>query len=210
MKEIKLSEQRKKMLEDLSTKNWKLEQQLAEKEKMHLLDETEYQNYCAFKHIESQIKGCLDRERELEKKLAEKEETIKYLKGIKRYDIGEMITENTRLKQQLAEKDKKNKELEQSLHFEEQGHNLSIQYFEEKTDKLRKQIKFESDARKRFKEENQILKYSQNQVAIKELEEIINLFEPYENNEKDTILCANNGISFLEYIKDKIKELKGE
>ena len=33
MEEIKLSEQRKKMLEDLSTKNWELEQQLAEKEK---------------------------------------------------------------------------------------------------------------------------------------------------------------------------------
>lgn len=33
LEEIKLSEQRKKMLEDLSTKNWELEQQLAEKEK---------------------------------------------------------------------------------------------------------------------------------------------------------------------------------
>lgn len=32
LEEIKLSEQRKKMLEDLSTKNWELEQQLAEKE----------------------------------------------------------------------------------------------------------------------------------------------------------------------------------
>lgn len=33
LEEIKLSEQRKKMLEDLSTKNWELEQQLAEKDK---------------------------------------------------------------------------------------------------------------------------------------------------------------------------------
>ena len=33
LEEIKLSEQRKKMLEDLSTKNWELEQQIAEKEK---------------------------------------------------------------------------------------------------------------------------------------------------------------------------------
>lgn len=33
LEEIKLSEQRKKMLEDLSTKNWELEQQLAEKNK---------------------------------------------------------------------------------------------------------------------------------------------------------------------------------
>lgn len=33
LEEIKLSEQRKKMLEDLSTKNWELEHQLAEKQK---------------------------------------------------------------------------------------------------------------------------------------------------------------------------------
>ena len=44
--------------------------------------------------------------------------------------------------------------------------------------------------------------------AIEQLEKIINIFEPYENEEKDTILCANNGVSFLEYVEDKIKELK--
>ena len=79
LEEIKLSEQRKKMWEDLSTKNWKLEQQLEEKEKMHLLDENEFQRYCAYKHIEPQIKGCLDREREFEKKLAEKDKEIEVL-----------------------------------------------------------------------------------------------------------------------------------
>ena len=31
-----------------------------------VLDRQEYQKYCAYKIIESQIKGCLDRERELE------------------------------------------------------------------------------------------------------------------------------------------------
>lgn len=50
----------------------------------------------------------------------------------------------------------------------------------------------------------------QNQTAIAELGKIINLFEPYENSEKDTILCANNGVSFLEYIDQQIKSLKGE
>ena len=80
--------------------------QLAESEKKHLLDEKEWQDYCAFKHIEPQIKGCLDREREYEKQLAESEETIKYLKGIKRYDIGETLTENIQLKHQLADKEK--------------------------------------------------------------------------------------------------------
>lgn len=42
-------------------------------EKKHLLDEKEWQDYCAFKHIEPQIKGCLDREKEYEKQLAELE-----------------------------------------------------------------------------------------------------------------------------------------
>lgn len=32
-------------------------------EKTHLLDEKEWQDYCAYKIIEPQIKGCLDRER---------------------------------------------------------------------------------------------------------------------------------------------------
>lgn len=48
----------------------------------------------------------------------------------------------------------------------------------------------------------------QNQKAIEQLEKIINLFEPYENENKDTILCANNGISFLEYINSQIASLK--
>ena len=39
-----------------------------------ILDRQEYQKYCAYKIIEPQIKGCLDRERELEKQVAELEE----------------------------------------------------------------------------------------------------------------------------------------
>ena len=35
-------------------------------EKKHLLNEKEWQDYCAYKHIEPQIKGCLDREKELD------------------------------------------------------------------------------------------------------------------------------------------------
>ena len=54
------------------------------------------------------------------------------------------------------------------------------------------------------------LKQSQNQIAISELEKIYNLFEPYENSQKDTILCANNGISFVDYLENQIKSLKGE
>lgn len=52
--------------------------------------------------------------------------------------------------------------------------------------------------------------FASTQLAISELEKIYNLFEPYENSQKDTILCANNGISFIDYLDNRIKELKGE
>lgn len=55
---------------------------------------------------------------------------------------------------------------------EEKEHELLIDQFEEETEKLRKQIKFESDARKRFVEANKQLKQSQNQKAIDELEKV--------------------------------------
>ena len=57
-----------------------LQKQLDEKEKMHLLDEKEFQHYCAYKKIETEIKGCLDREREYKKQLAEKDKEIEKLK----------------------------------------------------------------------------------------------------------------------------------
>ena len=63
---------------------------------------------------------------------------------------------------------------------------------------------------KELREENQQLKQSQKQLAIEELEKIYNLFEPYENSQKDTILCANNDISFIDYLENRIKELGGE
>lgn len=62
----------------------------------------------------------------------------------------------------------------------------------------------------KLEQENQQLKQSLNSKAIEVLEKIVNLFEPYENDCKDTILCANNGISFIEYIDDQIKELKSK
>ena len=61
-----------------------------------------------------------------------------------------------------------------------------------------------------YQEEIRQLKQSQKQLAISELEKIYNLFEPYENSQKDTILCANNGISFIDYLENQIKSLKGE
>ena len=73
-----------------------------------------------------------------------------------------------------------------------------------------KEIVFLDNKIKLLERENQQLKQSQKQLAISELEKIYNLFEPYENSQKDTILCANNGISFVDYLENQIKSLKGE
>ena len=61
-----------------------------------------------------------------------------------------------------------------------------------------------------LKQELAELKQLQKQLAVEELEKIYNLFEPYENLQKDTILCANNDISFIDYLENRIKELGGE
>ena len=67
----------------------------------------------------------------------------------------------------------------------------------------------EKDKEIEYQESMKILAIeNQNKNAIEQLEQIINLFEPYENEEKDTILCANNGVSFLEFIDNQIKQLK--
>ena len=48
----------------------KLKKELNEKNLKRLLDEQEFQRYCAYKHIEPEIKGCLDRERNYIKEIA--------------------------------------------------------------------------------------------------------------------------------------------
>jgi hypothetical protein len=45
-------------------------------------------------------------------------------------------------------------------------------------------------------------------ILVNQYQEIIELFEPYVNEEKDTILCEKLGMSFLEYLENKIKNLK--
>lgn len=92
----------------------------------------------------------------------------------------------------LNQQDKRIKELELLLKADKKIETNSLNGFE----KLRQEIRQ--------------LKQSQKQLAISELEKIYNLFEPYENSQKDTILCANNGISFVEYLENQIKSLKGE
>ncbi len=48
--------------------------------KERTLSEKEWQGYCAYKHIEKEIKGCLDRERDYKQQLKEKDEEIKNYK----------------------------------------------------------------------------------------------------------------------------------
>lgn len=75
---------------------------------------------------------------------------------------------------------------------------------------LTKQVKkFNNEAQKYFEDAycNDFHNQDKISFAVEQLEQIINLFEPYENEEKDTILCANNGVSFLEYIDNQIAEL---
>ena len=57
----KLDELYNKDLEERLEEVEQLKQHIKELEE-HALNEQEWQHYCAFKHIEPQIKGCLDRE----------------------------------------------------------------------------------------------------------------------------------------------------
>lgn len=88
------------------------------------------------------------------------------------YESNQYITSLVKLDDLLNQQDKEIKQLKEQLSNEEQSHDLCIKSFEEETEKLRKQIKFESDARERFKRENQQLKQTQNQTAIRELEKV--------------------------------------
>ena len=91
-----------------------------------------------------------------------------------------------------------------------------ISELEAKLEEKEKEIKnlvlahFENEINKPVLTTTQMINQDKISFCIEKLEQIINLFEPYENEEKDTILCANNGISFLEYIDNQIEELKKE
>ena len=91
---------------------------------------------------------------------------------------------------------KENVLLKQQLSDEEKAHDLCIDSFNEECEKLRKQIKFESDARERFKQ-------SQNQKAIEVLEKVRQLFM----NGIDNLFTRNYVCNIVEI---QIKKLKGE
>lgn len=134
-----------------------LKQQLVEKDKMHLLDEKEFQHYCAYKRIEPEIKGCLDREREYKQQLTEKQKTIDEINK-------EFVQAVHDWKTLCAEKDK---EIEEKM-----------MSFEKRCQEYYKSDEFKRD------------------FAIQELEKVKNFVD-------GRTYCAN-------YIKKRIKELKGE
>lgn len=76
------------------------------------------------------------------------------------------------------------KELKETLFYEQQSHDLCIKDFEEETNKLRKQIKFESDARKRFLKEVKRLK--------RELESEVNEKEFWHSAYKEKDLVCDS------------------
>lgn len=202
----------------LEHENEELKQQLAEKENMHLLDEKEFQHYCAYKHIEPEIKGCLDREREYEKQLIEKDKEIE------------------RLKQQLEEKQKTineiNKEFVQAVHdwealckkkdkeisrlkerlsvFDKFKDNYGYTNYDDSEileDLQSRAFQSEDDTRVvnellqffNIFDENELVdkvEKPQTQLAIQELEKVKNFVD-------GRTYCAN-------YIKKRIKELKGD
>lgn len=176
-----------------------------------------------------------DKVADLEAKLAESEKKA-YSRGHSQRDIANEIKLNAlredvankekrivELKQQLAESEEK----KESYRLQNEQHHLQLLQFYSRlgveafgadihekaleTLMIMKEQLAEKDKEIEYQESMKILAVeNQNKKAIEQLEQIINLFEPYENEEKDTILCANNGISFLEYIDNQIEELKKE
>lgn len=97
-----------------------------------------------------------------------------------------------------------NKQIKQELSDEEKAHNLCIKHFNEECEKLRKQIKFESEARERFKQEIQQLKQSQIQLAISELEKV-----KYINFNHFVFYKLSPNQAIVKWIDNQIKKLKG-
>ena len=123
-------------------------------------------------------------------------------------DIHEKALETLMImKEELEERNGVRRALSACNHQNDEFADMIKKLVNEK-EKLKQQLA-EKDKEIEYQESMKILAVeNQNKNAIEQLEQIINLFEPYENEEKDTILCANNGISFLEFIDNQIKQLK--
>ncbi len=98
-----------------------------------VLDRQEHQKYCAYKIIEPQIKGCLDRERKLEKQIAELEEQ----RDKQAYIAEELIQEKHRWTEQARKETAKEifKEIMKTPYYNEyaerQGYLIRLEKFNE-------------------------------------------------------------------------------
>lgn len=106
----------------------------------------------------------------------------------------------------IEELRKENQQLKQQLSDEEEAHELCIVHYTEAMEDLRKQLKFECDARNRFVKRVSQLNESQKQLAISELEALARFCEEnaYYYEEEQFAKQINKCIN------DKIKSLKGE
>lgn len=88
---------------------------------------------------------------------------------------------------------------------------LNQQY--EKIKKLERQLTEQNNINKKLNAENQKLfetLFVENQKAIEELKNISENYYMFENGENEVIAEPTNGISLIDYIERRIKELKGE
>ena len=163
-----------------------LEAKLAEYEKFMKDNE-----WGSVEEMQETLNRCEKKYFDIQKQLAESENQCRECKHLnKKIELNiknKLMAENCELQKQLAEKEK---EIESYKHFK-----ITIGTMENN------QVDISSTT---YTDQDKI------SFAVEQLEKIINLFEPYENEEKDTILCANNGTSFLEYIDNQINELKGK
>lgn len=140
----------------------------------------------AYAYIESQQEKISD----LEAKLAESEKESKARYSAWQEEIGEsdrLRVVLTEVRKQLAEK--------------ENEHELLINQFEEETENLRKQIKRESDARKRFVEEVKKLKQQ-----LEKKEYAINNYWQSEKNKKEMFREENKKLR--EQLAEKEEEIE--
>ena len=155
-----------------------------ERYKMKLIDE----DPMYFDLYDNLKKKYFESPNDIVKVLNQQDTRIKELEeALKKANINNYLTDYY-----LVEKE--NQQLKQQLSDEEKAHDFCIDSFNEECEKLRKQIKFESEARERFKQ-------SQNQNAIEELEKVIDFIR----NADKTPQYWDIG----QFISNKIKDLKG-
>ena len=115
------------MLDIIARKDAVITEQKAEIERLkrYEMSESEFQKYCAYKIIEPQIRGCLDRERELQKQVDEykaeiealKNERVKTAQGLAVKTIFSMTAEHKK-KLEEAEKNTAKEILDELLDIE--------------------------------------------------------------------------------------------